>query len=135
MDLHALLAGVSWGKVALLTVLSFAFGALWHSPLMFGPVWLKEIQPYTKPRGGALAALVAAAAAAHLALLIALGALVGSGSSTARGLQVGLGVALFFVTTTLGATYLFAARSLRLFLIDAGFYLVFLALAGVVLAY
>ena len=135
MDLLGAQASVDWGDVAILAVLSLVLGALWHSPLMFGPIWLGEVRRLERPRGGALAALAAGGAALHFAVLVAMSILVDSASTTTRGLQVGLGVALFFVTTTLGATYLFAARSLRLFLIDAGFYLVFLALAGVVLAY
>jgi len=129
-----LLARVSWLEVAFLLALSLLLDALWHSPLMFGTPWMKELEARRRPdRGPVLVALIAVAAL-HFALLVGLGALLGEGASTARGLLVGL-VAALGCAVILGVAFWLARLTWRLYCIDAGFYLVFLALAGAALAY
>jgi len=61
---------------------------------------------------------------------IALSAFLGSGSNWQEGLQTGLWIGLFWVATAYGVTYLFEQRSLRLWLINAGYYVALYALMG-----
>ena len=128
------LAHVRWPLVLFLTAFSLAFIAVWNSPLMYGGTWARVALPARRPKGRPLARLFLAAALLQLPLLVLLGAVVRRGDSL-RGLAIGLLVGLGGVATTLGATYLLAGRPLVLYLIDAGYFVVFLALAGVVLAY
>ena len=50
-----------------------------------------------------------------------------------QGLLVGLAISLVWIATSIGVTYIFVGRTFRLFLIDAGFYVVFLSVAGLIL--
>jgi len=54
----------------------------------------------------------------------------GSGSDWLIGLQVGVLVAVCWIATAYGITYFFEQRSLRLYLINAGYYLVLFATMG-----
>jgi hypothetical protein len=59
--------------------------------------------------------------------------LIGNQSTALCGLSYGLIISLVWVATSIGVTYLFVGRSFRLFLIDAGFYVVFYSIAGLIL--
>jgi hypothetical protein len=125
---------VNWISVVLLTVFSFVLGALWHSPLLFGKAWKKEIQ--IKDEEGAktnYALIFGLSGLLNFIAILALGIFVGPDSTAAAGLLKGLMVGFGWVLPAMGVTYLFAQRSLRLFLIDAGFYLLLFILSGLIL--
>ena len=69
----------------------------------------------------------------HIVAVVGLALLVGVNSTASQGLLLGLFVAIVWISTAIGVTYVFVGRTLRLFLIDAGFYVVFLALSGLIL--
>lgn len=64
---------------------------------------------------------------------VVLDLLVGKDAGLVSGLQTGLIVGVAFIATALGINYLFARKSIRLFLIDAGYYVVFYAVMGTIL--
>jgi len=70
----------------------------------------------------------------HLVAVIALAMLIGHNSTAVFGLFYGLTISIVWVSTSIGVTYLFVGRSFRLFLIDAGYYVVFYSIAGLTLA-
>ena len=57
----------------------------------------------------------------------------GSTATAIDGLGVGFVVGLFFVATSFGINYAFARRSLKLWMIDAGYHIVQFSLYGVIL--
>ena len=63
----------------------------------------------------------------------ALAELVGTDSSWLGGLYCGLIISVFWIATAYGITYLFEQRSLRLFLINAGYNIVLFAIVGTIL--
>src|SRR5690606_36710850 len=63
----------------------------------------------------------------------ALAFFLGSGSDWLIGLQAGLLVAVCWIATAYGITYFFEQRSLRLYLINAGYYLVLFAAMGAII--
>jgi uncharacterized membrane protein len=69
----------------------------------------------------------------HIIAIVGLAMLVGANSTALHGLILGVFVAVVWISTAIGVTYVFVGRTLRLFLIDAGFYVVFLALSGLIL--
>jgi hypothetical protein len=133
MILRICLANVHWLPVIVTTVLSFALGAFWHTPFMFGKTWTRENYPKEAAKKMNVPLMFAGTAAAHLLALTGLGATVG-GQGAGVGLGVGLLVALALVLPALAGTYLFASRSLRLLAIDAGMYVALFAMAGPILA-
>jgi hypothetical protein len=57
----------------------------------------------------------------------------GSGSDWFIGLQAGILVAVCWIATAYGITYFFEQRSLRLYLINVGYYLVLFATMGAII--
>ena len=131
MNLAHSLAGINWLAVVIATVVAFAVGGLWYSKALFGSVWLEEVglteeavSNTNMPRtfGGTFVLQFLA--------VTALAALIGTDSSWQGGLQSGLLIGVFWVATAYGITYLFEQRSLRLFLINAGYNIVLFAIVG-----
>jgi hypothetical protein len=63
----------------------------------------------------------------------ALAALLGAGSTWLTGLQSGLIIGICWIATAYGITYLFELRSLRLFRINAGYYVVSFAVMATII--
>jgi hypothetical protein len=131
MDNFNFFSHINWIGVIVVTILSFALGALWHSPVLFGKTWSKEIQK-GDTRNVNFKFIFGFSAVANFTALVALNAFIGSNSTLFLGLAKGLIVGIFWISTSIAVTYLFASRSLKLFLIDAGFYVVFMSLAGAI---
>lgn len=128
-----LCSNINWWAVIAVTLFSFALGALWHSALLFGKVWAKDSgTKYNKDNHGNPVVIFGLSGVLHLVAVIALAVFVGSGASALSGFLKGLLVSIVWISTSLGVTYIFAGRSFRLFLIDAGFYIVFLSLGGLI---
>lgn len=58
---------------------------------------------------------------------------IGKDATLMTGLMAGLLVSLAWVATSLGINYLFARKSFTLYLIDAGYYVTFFAIMGIIL--
>lgn len=134
MDLGSAIAGLNWVAVLLAAACAFLIGALWYSKNLFGAAWLLEIGLTEKAYDRSHLAVISVAtftlqivAAAALALFL------GSGSGWAIGLQSGLLVGLCWVATAYGITYSYEQRSLRLFMINAGYYVVLFAAMGTII--
>ena len=110
---------------------SFMLGALWYGPL-FKIAWCKEagIDPDSKPSHPGVvfsAAFVFSLLAAYV-FAVFLGV-----KPVSDAVGVGLIVGVCWVATSFGINYLFARRSLKLWLIDAGYHTLQFALYGLVL--
>jgi hypothetical protein len=132
MEIVNSIDAVNWLAVIVVTILSFMLGALWHSPILFGKTWSKEIN-FDRNKQINVKILFGLSAIAHFCAVLFLAALIGTNGSAINGLVDGLIVSIFWISTSIGVTYLFAARSFKLFLIDAGFYVVFFSAAGLIL--
>lgn len=134
MHLISLFSGINWLAVIIITILSFGLGSLWHSNLLFGKAWAEDSKtPYNSNNHGNPALIFGLTALLHLIAVIGLAVLIGKNSNPIAGFIFGLMVSLIWISTAIGVTYIFVGRTFRLFLIDAGFYLVFLSLAGLIL--
>ena len=121
------------------TIASFGLGALWYSPVLFGKLWQKETGLSEEELKDANMAKIfgtcfflTAVMAFGMAVLIQ-----GHGQQNLDwldGLQHGLFVGLLFVATSMGINYLYQRKSIKLWLIDAGYQLAFLALQGLIFA-
>jgi hypothetical protein len=116
-------------------LLGFAVGGLWYGPL-FGKAWAAA-------RGLSAEQL----SAGNMPMIFGLTFLLNLGSATAlfhvfatvgapdlgMAVMVAGGIALGFIVPALGVNYLFSRQTLRLFLIDAGYWLVIYVLMGLAL--
>ena len=114
-------------------VASFAFGALWYSPLLFLGRWMKEagVEPSAhkdnpgKIFGGSFVVTIISA----FALAFILGPLPEVGTAMLTGALMGL----CLVGSSMAINYLFANRSMVFWMIDTGFHVFRLAIVGLVL--
>jgi hypothetical protein len=125
-------AEINWLSVIVVTILSFALGAFWHSSVLFGKAWKEDVKPDFDEKNIKFVRLFGLSALFHFIALVGLDAFIGTKSSLTDGLSKGLFVGLIWVATGIGVNYLFAQRPLRLLFIDAGYYIVFLSLAGLI---
>jgi len=124
---------INWLAVVVSVVLSFALGALWHS-VLFKKGWSEDSgSVYNSQNHGNPAVIFGLSGLLHVVLVIALAMFVGQHTNFLGGALKGLFVSLVWISTSIGVTYIFVGRTFRLFLIDAGFYVVFLTLAGMIL--
>ena len=115
-------------------LVTFAVGGLWYSPILFARPWMRECglteeQARQAPMGRifGLSALAALVMSANLA------AFLGAKATLAFGLFAGAATGIGWVAMSLGVTYLFEQRSLKLWLIDSGYQVVAYTLMGGIL--
>jgi hypothetical protein len=134
MRLTTLFSGINWIAVIAVTILSFLLGALRHSKILFGKEWAEDSKTtYNSQNHGNPLLIFGLTAILHLIAIIVLALVIGKNSTPITGLIFGLTISLAWISTSIGVTYIFVGRSFRLFLIDAGFYVFYFSLAGIIL--
>ena len=134
MHLAQILAGVNWVAVIVATLAAFVLGAVWYSKALFGNQWMQEVGlTEENVQNANMAKTFGTTFALQLLAAIALSAFLGEGSNWLEGLHTGLWIGLFWVATAYGVTYLFEQRSLRLWMINAGYYVVWYAILGTII--
>lgn len=134
MGIEQLASGINWLAVGVATVSAFALGGIWYSNALFGKRWMQEVgltddalaNTKMKPiyTGTFVLQLVAATALARF---------LGADSSLPIGLHAGLLIGLCWIAPAYGVTYLFEQRSLWIFFINAGYYVVMFAAMGAII--
>jgi Protein of unknown function (DUF1761) len=128
-------ANVNWLGALVAALSIFLIGGVWYSPLLFARQWLaasglseEDMKRGSQVRifGGSF--VLALISAVNLAFFLA-----GGPSDLAWGLAAGALAGIGWVVTSLGVTYLFERRPLKLFLIDAGFHAVTFLVMGAIL--
>jgi hypothetical protein len=126
---------VNWLAVFVAALSMFLLGGLWYSPLLFAARWMAAngfTDEELRKRGGTGRIFVGAfalalVAAANLAFFLG-----GADTTVAWGATAGALTAVWIVAA-LGILYLFERRPLRLFAINAGYYVVAFPLMGLIL--
>ena len=119
---------------SLISALSaFILGGLWYSPLMFGKVWQREVGLSDEQLAAAnrlkvfgisfILCLVAA---------IAFSMVITPEAGFFMAFHSGVGIGLFWIATSFGVNYLFEQRSLKLWLINAGYHSLQFTLYGLI---
>lgn len=127
-----------WVGVLVASVAGFVVGGLWYGPL-FGKAWMKErgISQEDAAKGANMPLIFGTTFVLNIIAAIALGIVLDktpAQESVLDAVQVAGGIALVFIVTSIGVNYLFSRMSLRLFLIDSGYWVVIYAVMGAVLA-
>lgn len=134
MDFSSAIAGLNWLAVFLAAATAFAIGAFWYSRKLFGNAWMLEVGLTDDTIGrGNMTLTLGGTFLLQLVAATALAFFLGSGSDWLIGLQAGVLVAVCWIATAYGITYFFEQRSLRLYLINAGYYLVLFATMGAII--
>lgn len=125
---------LNWLAIAVAAVSAFILGGLWYSPLMFAKRWMKETGITEESAKNSnmikifgLSFVLSFIAAFFLAMFI--GPDSGAGFGALAGFMAGLG----WVFTYMGISYLFEARTLAHFLINALYSVTSLTIMGLII--
>jgi hypothetical protein len=128
---------IHWLAILVAAVAGFAVGGLWYGPLL-GKAWMAErgVTPESAKDGFNMPLVFGTTFALNLVAAFVLDHVFGTYGHPAMGLAVMIagGIALAFIATSIGVNYLFSRLSLKLFLIDAGYWLVIYCVMGAILA-
>ena len=134
MDLASSFAAINWAAVIVATITAFALGGLWYSKALFGDTWLQEVGLTEEAVNNAhVPRTFGGTFLLQLIATTALAVILGAESTWRTGLETGLLVGIAWVATAYGITYLFEQRPLRLFFINAGYYVVLFAISGTII--
>lgn len=134
MNLADTIANINWLAVIVSTVAAFGLGGLWYSKALFGKTWMQEVGLTEDSVNNAnMLRIFGTSFVLQLIAATALAAYLGADSTWRSGLHTGLWISLFWIATAYGVTYLFEQRTLRLFLINAGYYVVLFAITGTII--
>lgn len=123
---------VNWLAVGLGTAVFFLVGAIWYGALFAVP-WQREVGVGEAPRGTAVARVMALTLLCEFLVVSTLGHLFARTNPAPHvGMMMALGFAVTVMAPAIGINYLHQRKSLTLFLIDAGHFVVGMAAVGAV---
>ncbi|ACV25884.1 DUF1761 domain-containing protein [Kangiella koreensis] len=122
---------INYFAVVVAALLSFAIGGLWYSPLLFGRMWLEEMQLKAEDIKQKPSVFILSFTFSVIAVFI-VADLLGPKPELINALTIsGLIGALVFLG--LGITYQFSNRTLRHLLIDGGYHILQFTMFGLIL--
>lgn len=124
---------INWLAVIICIFISFALGAIWHS-ILFKKAWTEDSgTKYNSQNHGNPIIIFGISGILHTILVITLAMFIGAHTNILGGALKGLFIGIAWISTSIGVTYIFVGRTMRLFLIDAGYYITFLIIAGMII--
>lgn len=134
MNLVTSFAEVNWFSVIVATLAAFAIGGLWYSPVLFGKAWQVEIKlSNDEIRKSNMPVIFGLSFVLNFISAVVLDMFITPQGTAAYGLLAGLIISIAWIATSLGTNYLFARKSLKLFLIDSFYYIVYFSVMGIIL--
>lgn len=125
---------VNWLAAVLAALAFFAVGAVWYGGL-FSRAWQAETGITEPPKGAAVARTMGLTLLAELLVCVVLGHIyAGLGTIGHDKLTIAVGLGALVMAPALAINYLHQRKSLKLFAIDAGHFVVGTAAAGGVFA-
>lgn len=125
---------VNFLAVLVAALSSFVIGSLWYSPVLFGKVWQKESgMNDEKIKSGNMVKTFGLAFVLSLIIAINLSLFFAGQVDFTSGLLYGAFTGIFWVATAIGVIYLFEQKSLKLWLINAGYHAVGFTVMGGIL--
>lgn len=131
-------SSINFLAVLVAAIASFGLGALWYSPALFGKSWQAELgfsDEYLKE--GNMGKIFGSSFILILVMAFGMAMLIqghfAQEITWLTGLKHGLYVGIVFVGTSTGINMLYQRKSLKLWFIDAGYQIVFLAIMGAIL--
>lgn len=119
-------------------VVYFVIGAVWYMPAVFGKAWQEGHKLTIDPEKAKkqMPVLMITTFLTTVVMVFALGLLIHALASTTwlSGLKIGLFCGGAFAFCSMAINYSYTGKSLKLLLIDGGYHLTGLAIAGVILS-
>jgi hypothetical protein len=112
---------------------SFVIGGVWYSPILFANVWMRETGLKDEElRGRNMGLVFGTSFVLSLVISFNLAAFLAGPPNLAWGITAGALAGIGWVATSFGITYLFEKKSMKLFLVNAGYHAVtFMVMGGI----
>lgn len=126
---------INFLAVFLAALAAFFLGFFWYT-IIFAKPWQKEIGMKEQPKGTmpeGLGKQLIGSFLLELGMAFVLARFIGTASDALTGLQVGLMSGVAFVSFAFGVNYLFEGKSMKHWLINAGYNTVVFALMGLII--
>ena len=126
---------VSFLGILLAAIASMIVGMIWYSPLLFVKPWMRlsGIKKSGKQKGMAFSYIVMFIGTFVTAYVLAQVISFTGAFSFSEGMMIGFGVWLGFIAPTMLGIVLWESKPWALYFINAGYYLVSLLIAGLIL--
>jgi hypothetical protein len=125
---------MNYWAIVVASIAYFMIGALWYSPVLFSKAWVEESKVKPDPSKSLAKLLIGTFIITAFMVYLLAYLIAATGSFSALGgLRMGFITGIGFVATTLGITFLYEGRSLKLFLIDAGYHIAGLLVSGLII--
>lgn len=112
---------------------SLLLGGLWYAPPVFAKPWQREAGlTDERLKAGNMPMIFGVAFLLSLFAAYAFGTLIGPGMSLGLSIHAGLAAGLCWVGAAFGINYLFERRSLKLWLINAGYHMFQFTMFGLI---
>ncbi len=134
MDISSSIGSLNYMAVLVAGLFSFVLGAIWYNPKVFGTAWMEE-NGFTEEdlQGGNMGKIFGTAFVLYMISSLILAMFIGPQGDVSFGIAAGLFTAVAFIGTSIGINYLFERRSLKLWLINAGYAAVSYTVMGAIL--
>ena len=128
------IASINYLAVLVAALSTFVVGFIWYSPLLFANVWMKEAGlSEEKLRQSSMIKTFGLTFILSLIICFNLAAFLGPDTSLVSGMAYGALAGVGWVAASIGIIYLFEGKSLKLFLINAGYQAITFTVAGGIL--
>jgi hypothetical protein len=125
---------INYLAVLAAAISAFVIGGMWYSPILFGGVWMRETglsDAMLKKRSMGL--VFGTSFVLSLIIAVNLAAFLSGPPDLQWGATAGALAGIGWVATAIGITYLFEAKSMKLFLVDAGYHAVTFIVMGAII--
>lgn len=123
---------INWLAIGAATVAFFIVGSIWYGALFRQP-WAREVGVTEPPQGAGMARVMGGTLLAELVVVVMLGHLFARVQPDDQAkMMIATGFGLAIMTPAIAINYLHQRKSLKLFLIDAGHFIVGMAVVGAV---
>ena len=125
---------LNWLAVGAAALSTFLLGGIWYSPVLFGRARQRETGlSDAQLQQRSLAVVFGTSFVLALIMAFNLAAFLQGPPDLAWGMTAGALAGIGWVAMAMGVTYLFEARSMKLFLINAGYHAVSFVIMGAIL--
>jgi hypothetical protein len=134
MNLAAAFTQINWLSVLVSAIAAFAVGGLWYSPVLFGKAWQTLIKVTNEElKNASMVMIFGTTFILNIIGAAVLDMFIGPMATIGFGLLAGLIISVIWIGSSLAINYLYARKPFKLFLIDAGYYVTFYAIMGIIL--
>ena len=133
MDFQQSLEAINYFAVVVAALSAFIIGGLWYSGLFAKPWMVENGFDEETLKSSNMAKIFGGSFIFSLIISFVFALFLGPERDAVMGATAGFMAGLFWVATAMGITYLFERKSLKLFLINAGYHVITFTIVGLII--